>query len=141
MTTKYEKTLHAEIARLRVERDELRERLGLNYYYTHARGMDNSLYESRMDDQERKICPDTINALEDDLAHYEGATKKFLDDMNNAVMIAWEYGGVDGVHHKAWVIDQMVRALTGSRYEEFVELACEGEDGPETYEWDCGIEP
>lgn len=30
-----------------------------------------------------------------------------------ALQIAMESGGVDGAHHKAWVIDQMVRALTG----------------------------
>lgn len=50
-------------------------------------------------------------------------------------------GKIDGGHHKAWVIDQMVRALTGDRYEEWVRDVCAGEDGPETYDWDCGIAP
>lgn len=30
-----------------------------------------------------------------------------------ALEIAGEYGTTDGDHHKMWVIDQMVRALTG----------------------------
>ena len=30
-----------------------------------------------------------------------------------ALEFASEYGTVDGAHHKMWVIDQMVRALTG----------------------------
>jgi hypothetical protein len=30
-----------------------------------------------------------------------------------ALEIASEYGTIDGGHHKMWVIDQMVRALTG----------------------------
>lgn len=30
-----------------------------------------------------------------------------------ALEIAVKYGSVDGAHHKTWVIDQMVRALTG----------------------------
>lgn len=47
----------------------------------------------------------------------------------------------DGDHHKMWVIDQMVRALTGDGYEEFVRKYKNGEDGPETYEWDEGIAP
>ncbi len=33
--------------------------------------------------------------------------------MTRALSIASQYGWVDGGHHKMWVIDQMVRALTG----------------------------
>jgi hypothetical protein len=51
------------------------------------------------------------------------------------------YGSTDGSHHKAWVIDQMVRALTGDGYEAWVAEHKSGDDGPETYEWDCGIAP
>ena len=58
-----------------------------------------------------------------------------------ALEIAFRFGGIDGEHHKAWVIDQMVRALTGDGYVEWVKEACDGEDGPETYEWDEGIPP
>lgn len=52
-----------------------------------------------------------------------------------------EYGAFDGSHHKMWVIDQMVRALTGDRYDEWVTAFKAGNDGPDTYEWDCGIAP
>jgi hypothetical protein len=48
---------------------------------------------------------------------------------------------IDGAHHKAWTLDQMVRALTGDGYDEWIRLYKEGEDGPETYEWDVGIAP
>ncbi len=62
--------------------------------------------------------------------------------MNNAALdIALRYGQIDGGHHKMWVIDQMVRALTGNSYEAWVAEACDGEDGPDTYEWDEGIAP
>jgi hypothetical protein len=63
------------------------------------------------------------------------------DRIEEALTIAIRYGGFDGAHHKAWVIDQMVRALTGDDYEEFVAEACDGEDGPETYSWDEGVAP
>jgi hypothetical protein len=46
-----------------------------------------------------------------------------------ALEIARRYGGIDGAHHKDWVIDQMVRALTGDAYKKFVEIACRGEEG------------
>ena len=61
--------------------------------------------------------------------------------VEEALEIAIQYGGIDGDQHKAWVIDQMVRALTADRYNEFVERAKEGEDGPNTYHWDEGIAP
>ncbi len=68
-----------------------------------------------------------------------------LDDastqIDEALELAVQYGGIDGGHHKMWVIDQMVRALTGDDYDQFVADACEGEDGPDTYDWDCGIAP
>lgn len=87
------------------------------------------------------------------------------DRIGRALEIAVRYGGIDGDHHKTWVIDQMVRALTGCPmveksaidcnrkpycYEaqgesgEYVKLIADakaGEDGPETYDWDEGIPP
>lgn len=83
----------------------------------------------------------------------------------DALEIAQCDGQVDGDHHKAWAIDQMVRALTGcplveatakdyrgepytyktmgesAEYKAFVTAAKAGEDGPESYEWDTGIAP
>ena len=58
-----------------------------------------------------------------------------------AIELAVRYGGIDGDHHKAWVIDQMVRVLAGDRYERIVTDAKAGEDGPNTYEWNEGIAP
>lgn len=58
-----------------------------------------------------------------------------------AIDLAVRYGGIEGDHHKAWVIDQMVRALAGERYAEIVRDAKFGDDGPETYDWDEGIPP
>lgn len=51
------------------------------------------------------------------------------------------YGGIDGDHHKQWVLDQVVRALTGGEYRKWVREFERGEDGPKTYEWDKGIAP
>jgi hypothetical protein len=43
------------------------------------------------------------------------------DDGKQATLeVAQRHGGTDGDHHKAWVIDQMVRALTGDGYDKFV---------------------
>ena len=61
--------------------------------------------------------------------------------MGEALSIAANYGAIDGAHHKAWVIDQMVRKIAGSDYPKVVAAARNGEDGPETYAWDEGIAP
>jgi hypothetical protein len=61
--------------------------------------------------------------------------------VEKALEIAFRFGSIDGSHHKAWAIDQMVRALTGDRYEAWVKEYKAGEDGPDTYEWDEGISP
>lgn len=91
------------------------------------------------------------------------------DDMMTRIGTALEYadryGSIDGDHHKTWVIDQMVRALTGcpmveksktdprgenytyqvqgesDEYRQFVADHKDGEDGPDTYDWDEGIAP
>jgi hypothetical protein len=54
-----------------------------------------------------------------------------------------ENGGFDGGHHKDWVLDQVVRILTGSEsaYNEWVKERMAGEDGPATYGYDIGIPP
>lgn len=57
-----------------------------------------------------------------------------------ALAVILRYGGIDGGHH-AWVIDQVVRALTGDGYAEWVRAAQDGEDGPDTYPWDVGTPP
>ena len=85
--------------------------------------------------------------------------------VHEALDIIMEYGSIDGAHHKAWVLDQVVRALTGcptvtkraissmgksyeyeargesEEYLAWVARYKDGEDGPETYEYDVGIIP
>ena len=60
-----------------------------------------------------------------------------------ALSLAYRYGQIDGSHHKAWVIDQMVKALCGSEeeYKEWVAKYTEPLEDGDYYEWDCGIAP
>lgn len=85
--------------------------------------------------------------------------------IREALDLAVRSGGIACVHHKAWVIDQMVRVLTGclmveevavdsrgkpytcqvrgesDSYKQLVAEACAGPDGPHSYNWDTGIPP
>lgn len=62
-----------------------------------------------------------------------------------AIDIAQRYGQIDGSHHKAWVIDQMVRTLLGDEvYSLFVAkyqtpFLNEETNEMDYYEWDVGI--
>lgn len=65
-----------------------------------------------------------------------------------ALEIAEAYGHTDGAHHKMWVIDQMVRALTdcppdaeSDAYRMWIAAYNADEDGPNTDAWDTGIAP
>ena len=76
------------------------------------------------------------------------------------------YSGIDGSHHKDWLIDQVARILKGNEdvlkiakwenghseerfslatppanYWEWVKAMMDGEDGPDTYSYDFGIAP
>lgn len=66
---------------------------------------------------------------------------EFAQRIEKACDLIVEYGQIDGAHHRAWVLDQVFRALTGDEYEQRVKDAKAGEDGPDTYEWDEGIAP
>jgi hypothetical protein len=78
----------------------------------------------------------------------EEELQRILDNMptvesKEALDVAISFGQYDGDHHKAWVIDEMVRALLGSKsdYEWFVDVYQMGEDGPHTHDWKHGIAP
>jgi hypothetical protein len=93
--------------------------------------------------------------------------KRFLttnpDGSEKALNLAFSYGQIDGDHHKLWTIDQMVRALTGENYENFINfyrftpeseedagpqegiesiaVDDDGEEREEMYSWDVGGAP
>lgn len=60
--------------------------------------------------------------------------------IQQALDLIKQCGGIDGAHHKQWLLDQVVRILS-SNYDLWVADYEYGEDGPQTYEWDTGIIP
>jgi hypothetical protein len=53
-----------------------------------------------------------------------------------ALSVVSEFGDIDGAHHKQWVIDQMVRAITGDGYDKWV-----WQYNAQGGEWDEGVAP
>jgi alpha/beta superfamily hydrolase len=62
-----------------------------------------------------------------------------------ALALIFRYGGIDGGHHKQWVLDQVVRILaeTPDGYAEWLNDFRGDDDGQGhfRYEWDEGIAP
>lgn len=54
-----------------------------------------------------------------------------------AISLILEYGGIDGNHHKQWLLDQVLRILAGDEYDQ---LILENNEGGE-YGWYEGIAP
>lgn len=76
----------------------------------------------------------TLNIIET-LKEKDKQIEKVLD-------LIFEYGQIDGGHHKAWVIDQTVRILTGDKYNEFVKkYEIDEETGEKEWTWKNGIAP
>ncbi len=67
--------------------------------------------------------------------------KRKNERINKTLEIAFQYGQIDGAHHKTWVIDQMVRSLTGEQYKEWVRKYKYDEETGDYYSWDKGIAP
>lgn len=91
---------------------------------------------------------------------------RFYTPSDWALLWIAKYGGIDGSHHKTWVLDQVAQILHGtpvivtlakwddgqseyrvqleeptSKYHEWVKELKAGEDGPDTYYYDQGIAP
>ena len=68
---------------------------------------------------------------------------KTLEEIEKVVVTDSQY---DGDHHKAWVLDQVMRIIKGDKYEEFIKeyeySGMYGKPGAEKeYTWDEGIAP
>ena len=62
--------------------------------------------------------------------------------IKKALELVHNYGQCNGESpHQTWIIDQMVRALVGPRYEQWVKHYKEEDGDPAAYEWDTGVPP
>ena len=65
-------------------------------------------------------------------------TEQILNErIKEAIATAVYAMGIDGVHHKAWALDKIVKDLAGEDYDNVVENF-KADTGKE---WDTGIEP
>lgn len=84
------------------------------------------------------VCVKAADLLEKE---YNVKSEKVETKTIAVLSLIHDYGGIDGAHHKQWLLDQILRVLTEDNYHKWVTEFCVGEDGPDTYEWDTGIAP
>lgn len=82
-----------------------------------------------------------VFVIEKLLVDRESVAPTIQDNVNKSLELIRNYGSTDGSHHKDWVLDQVVRSLTGDGYAKWVEETKAGEDGPDTYSYSEGIAP
>jgi len=68
------------------------------------------------------------------------------DKLKKIEKIIWSYGQIDGDHHKAWVIDQVMCIIQADKYNEWVENYEHTDNSgkhcdEKEYSWDTGIAP
>lgn len=103
--------------------------------------------------------------MKDYLGEFDVTNQHQITPEKAALLFIEMYGGIDGAHHKDWVLDQVARILNGSpitvnearwknghtelrysvgsndNYEKWVAECKDGEDGPESWEYSIGIAP
>ena len=92
-------------------------------------------------DDELKERNKTINEKEIIIEKLQKETEEKDKQIKKALDLIFEYGQIDGGHHKAWVIDQIVRILIKDKYDEWVKNYIYDEETGDTYTWDKGIAP
>ena len=62
--------------------------------------------------------------------------------IENTLNLIFDYGGIEGDHHRAWVIDRVVYTLLGGpdHHEDYLRWVAEWECNGE-YHWEKGIIP
>lgn len=91
-----------------------------------------------MSDQRKKYEPAGADLATRIREHELLGTADLVERIQDALEIAQYWGRFEHPDRKAWVIDQMIRALTQGGYDDFVVRATTNSKGIKTYEWPEG---
>lgn len=141
-----EQWLIGEVERLRLalasSRDllstatERGERL-LNDWRAEKARADRAVVELKAAGQALGETLQSLETVEGLLTEEYSTAGESVDQIAAALELVHEYAQIDGDHHKAWVLDQIVRILTGPAYVEWVKAYERGGE----WNWDEGIAP
>ena len=106
---------------------------------------DNELWERVKQCNNLQTEIDRIYADKEELIEINKKQNKQIQELEEerkgVLDLIFEYGQIDGGHHKMWVIDQIVRILTKNKYNEWIKNYVYDEETGDIYSWDKGIAP
>ena len=105
-----------------------------NFHLGGSESIRNILQDYKRQKQINEEHQKINGELREKVKELEGERKRVLD-------LIFEYGQIDGGHHKMWVIDQIVRILTKDKYNEWIKDYVYDEETGDIYSWDKGIAP
>lgn len=112
----------------------------LYYHYLYFNLMSNALPEKDL----KLIEGDFYMAVSsEDYTIMSDLYQAEKDKIKKALELIYQYGQIDGDHHKAWVLDQVVRSLhnTEEDYSEWISDYKLEDGDPEAYDWNEGVAP
>lgn len=115
--------------------EDLKSNIPIEEYRSEATSDGLTHYEEDKDSWQYRLL-DYITNLQKEKIQLVKQRDNYKSKVENTLGIAFEYGQIDGSHHRVWCIDQMVRELADD-YDNFIQEY--EEDGE--YKWDIGIHP
>ena len=82
-----------------------------------------------------------LKTVQEDIETVLNMLKEKDKKIEKVLELIFQYGQIDGEHHKTWVIDQIVRILTKDKYNEWIKNYVYDEETGDIYSWDKGIAP
>lgn len=94
-----------------------------------------------MDTSNDKVIALKFAVMQQQINEKDKRIKELEEERKRVLDLIFEYGQIDGGHHKMWVIDQIVRILTKDKYNEWIKDYVYDKETGDTYSWDKGIAP
>lgn len=143
------KQLEKENRKLKEDRNNNNEMVALarnevlNYMTGYEDGKKHKMTATAqvVENQQYYIIQKQMEKYEEHIKRLRKENEEKDKQIKRALDLIFEYGQIDGGHHKAWVIDQIVRILIKDKYDEWVKNYIYDEETGDTYTWDKGIVP
>lgn len=119
---------------------------GIQDLSIYVNALEHILAEREQMLKERDVANDSVIAhkfavMQQQLEQKDKRIEELEEERESVLDLIFEYGQIDGEHHKIWVIDQIVRILTKDKYNEWIKNYVYDEETGDIYSWDKGIAP
>ena len=147
MISKEERENKDMILAIRIKRvfdyieDEIKEKGEISQFKEDVLYIIHELLERQLSKDELTACEIVVKNRKAMIqVEKEKRTQEYIQQLENkqqkVIDLIFQYGQIDGEHHKTWVIDQIIRILLEEQYDKWVK-----EYEEDDYTWKTGIAP